>query len=158
MTTAEDLYDRYPEVLYHGDFRDVPVGWLDIVDQYFQVVAPLMADTGFEVVTAGDHAGGLDWMWTSRLGAMTAERHAVLDRQDILLDLRSYHTCSVCGRRPAFGWKSGSKLMSACEEHGVGERVIQPGPMTRSTRGGFVQYDASADDLVVVWQPQEDVL
>ncbi|WP_427145222.1 hypothetical protein [Rhizobium pisi] len=157
MMTAEDLYDRYPEVLYPGDLRDVPPGWLGIIDQYFAVVAPVMTDTGYEVVTAKDYAGGLDWMWTSRLGAMTAERHTVLDRQDSLLDLRSYHTCSTCGRRPAFGWKSGRKIATACEGHGVGERIVREAPMTRSTRDGFVQYDPTIDDLVVVWQPAEDV-
>lgn len=50
MITAEDLYARFPEVLYTGDLRDVPAGWMDIVDRYFQVVSPIMRDTGFEVV------------------------------------------------------------------------------------------------------------
>ncbi|NKQ73406.1 hypothetical protein C3Y89_24180 [Rhizobium sp. UPM1132] len=155
MTTAEELYSKYPEVLLSGDLRDVPVGWLGIVHQYLSVVAPIMADTGYEVVTAKEHAGGLDWMWTSMLGPMTPERHAVIDREDTLLDLRSYHTCSTCGR-PATGWKSGRKIMTACEEHGVGDRIERDAPMTRSTRKGIVQYDPAVDDLVVVWDPMEE--
>ncbi|MGO6692539.1 hypothetical protein ACCS54_18715 [Rhizobium johnstonii] len=154
--TAEEIYDRYPEVLYPGDLKGVPTGWLGIIDQYFQIVAPIMEDTGFELVTAREYGGGLDWTWTSMLGAMTHERHAVLDREDTLLELRSYHTCPVCGRRPAFGWQSGRKIATACEEHGVGERIEREAPMTRSTRAGFVQYAIAADDLVVVWTPKEE--
>ncbi len=153
--TAEELYTRYPQALYPGDLRDVPAGWLGIVDQYFEVVAPMMVGTGFEVVTAKQRSGGLDWMWTSALGSMTPERHASMDREDTLLDLRSYYTCPTCGRRPAFGWKVGRKVLTACEVHAVGERIERPAPMTRSTRGGFVQYDPVADDLVIVWKPEE---
>ncbi|MBY5873757.1 hypothetical protein HFN53_17200 [Rhizobium leguminosarum] len=149
MTTVEDLYDRYPEVLYPGDLRDVPTGWLDIVDKYLEVVSPAMGDTGYEVVTASECAGGLDWTWTSPLSAMTEERHRVMDEQDVLLSLRSYHTCRECGR-PGSGWASGRTILTACGEHGVGERILDRKPLMRRTPYGVVHYDAAADKLVVV--------
>lgn len=122
MTTAEDLYARHPEALYPGDLRDVPSGWLDIVDEYFAVVAPLMADTGFEVVTASEYDGGLDLTWTSLLDAMTEDRHRVMDEQDALLVQRSRQTCRKCGRA-GVRWASGQVIVTACDEHGVGERI-----------------------------------
>ncbi|WP_246798725.1 hypothetical protein [Rhizobium leguminosarum] len=149
MTTVEELYDRYPDVLYPGDLRDVPPGWMDIVDKYFEVVSPLMTDTGYEVVTASECAGGLDWTWTSPLSAMTEERHQVMDREDILLTLRSYHTCRECGR-PGSGWASGRRIVTTCEEHGVGERILDRKPLMRRTAHGVVRYDAVADQLVAV--------
>lgn len=149
MITADELRDRYQEVLLPGDLRDVPPGWLGIVDRYFQVVAPVMADTGYEVVTASECAGGLDWTWTSPLGAMTEERHRVVDREDVLLELRSYHTCRECGR-PGFGWASGRTILTACGEHGVGERVVDRKPLMRRTSRGVVRYDVAADQLVEV--------
>ncbi|WSH00275.1 hypothetical protein U8P71_17115 [Rhizobium ruizarguesonis] len=154
MTTAEDLYARYQEALYPGDLRDVPPGWMDIVDRYFEVVAPLMADTGYEVVTASELAGGLDWTWTSPLSCMTEKRHQTMDEQDVLLELRSYHTCSACGR-PGVGWASGRTIVTACEEHGVGERIVGGKPLVRRTPHGVVRYDAAVDGLVAV--PPEDV-
>ncbi|MBP2445148.1 hypothetical protein [Rhizobium leguminosarum] len=153
MMTAEDLYARYPEVLYPDDLRDVPVGWLGIVDKYLQVVAPVMKDTGFEVVTAKEYGGGLDWTWTSALGAMTAERHGITLQQDLLLELRSYHTCSTCGRH-GFGWAWGRKIVTACEEHGIGERIVDRKPLMRRTPHGVVRYDVAVDQLVAV-DPEE---
>ncbi|MBY5329551.1 hypothetical protein [Rhizobium leguminosarum] len=149
MTTAEELSERYPEVLYPGDLKDVPPGWLDIVDRYFAVVSPLMKDSGYEVVTAAELAGGLDWMWTSPLSAMTAERHRVVDREDVLLELRSYHTCSTCGR-PGVGWTTGKTIVTRCEEHSGGERVVDGKPLMRRTPHGVVRYDVAADQLVDV--------
>ncbi|MGO8083519.1 hypothetical protein [Rhizobium leguminosarum] len=151
MTNADDLYARYPEVLYPGDLRDVPSGWLGIVDQYFQVVSPLMTDTGYEVVTAAECAGGLDWMWTSPLSSMTEERHRAMDREDVLLELRSYHMCSACGQ-PGKGWKSGKTIVTRCEAHGVGERVVDSKPLQRRTPHGVVRYDETTDQLVEVDQ------
>ena len=152
--TKEELYARYQEVLLPGDLDNVSAGWMGIIDQYFAVVAPLMHDTGYEVVWAKEVGGGLDWTWTSRLGAMTAERHEIMDHQDTLLDLRSYHTCRVCGQ-PGVGYKADDgTIQTACEEHGMGTRITErKTPFVRTTRDGFVQYDAAADDLVVVWHP-----
>ncbi|MBY5318224.1 hypothetical protein [Rhizobium leguminosarum] len=149
MTTVEELYDLYPDVLYPGDLKDVPTGWLGIVDCYFAVVGPLMADTGYEVVTARECAGGLDWTWTSPLSSMTEERHQTMDEQDVLLELRSYHTCRVCGGR-GFGWAAGRKILTTCEEHGVGERIVDQKQLARRTLHGVVRYDAAADELIVV--------
>lgn len=151
MITAEDLYARFPEILYPGDLRDVPAGWMDIVDRYFQVISPIMRDTGFEVVTAAECEGGLDWTWTSPLSSMTEERHRTVDREGVLLELRSYHTCRVCGGF-GFGWASGSKILTACDEHGVGERIVDRQPLQRRTPHGVVSYDETTDQLVEVDQ------
>ncbi|CAN7232511.1 hypothetical protein LJR098_000825 [Rhizobium sp. LjRoot98] len=147
MMTAEHLYSKYPEVLYAGDLRDVPLGWLDIVDRYFQVVATIMEGTGYEVVTAKEYQGGLDWMWTSPVSAITSECHQVMDREDVLLELRSFHTCRVCGL-PGFGWASGRTITTACEEHGVGKLIIARQPLVRRLSDGAVRYDEAADQLV----------
>lgn len=149
MATAEELCTRYPDVLYPGDLRDVPQGWFGIVDKYLEVVALLMKDTGYEVVSASERAGGLDWMWTSPLSTITEELHRVVEGQSILLELRSYHTCRICGR-PGFGWATGRSIITACEQHGVGDRIVNGRPLRRRTPHGVVLYDVVADQLADV--------
>jgi len=156
MITADELCSKYPEVLHPSALKDVPKGWLGIVERYFEVVAPVMEGAGYELVTAKELHGGIDWTWTSPMSSLTEAMHNATIREDVLLELRSYHTCRECGR-PASGWKSGRRVITACESHGVGERLAeQQASIVRSLPDGFVRYDVDADALIAVEHPAGD--
>lgn len=157
MKTWEELKARYPRLIPAGFGFQCEIGWMGILDAYFEVVDREMPETAtYDLRQVKEKLGTLR-IYDSSYGETLSSVRAVTDTHR-LAEARSLHTCESCGQRGRFR-KRRSYLTVTCDEHAFrnGALALAQEPEQRDCRqtaGGWIDYDPDVDAFVPTEAPE----
>lgn len=97
MMTFDDLKAKYPRLLRPTFQFECGIGWIGILDSYFEVLDREMPEGAvYSLRQVKEKLGSLR-IYDSSYGETTASAKAVTDAH-ALAEARSYYTCEVCGK------------------------------------------------------------
>lgn len=172
------LIRKHPRLLrpkLHG--WEIDVGWVGIVDQYFDVVDRVLPDdVGFDVVQIKEKFGGLrlycqpvfpqiktrqtddDAIASHQTRKLEPWEHE-LQMAKVLAEQRSYYTCERCGQPGRLRVRDGF-YFTACDVHATTDGqiadVVDKQPIIRID-GRRLNYDPNQDEMIEVEPVFEEV-
>lgn len=149
MESWSDLKAKYPSLIPSRFGFECELGWLKILDRYFEVVdRELPEEAVYELRQVKEKLGGIriyDHSDATAASVPIREAHA-------LAEARAFHTCEYCGRPGVWSNRRGY-LTTVCEEHAIRDGIraepCEAEPYTyRDENGTWWTYDVEADALV----------
>lgn len=157
MKTWDELKAKYPRLIPAKFGFQCEIGWLWILDRYFEVVDREMPESAtYDLRQVKEKLGSLR-IYDSSHGETLSSVRAVTDAH-ALAEARSLHTCEYCGRRGRFRKRRGY-LTVTCDDDAYqnGAMAIpeEPEPRDyRQTSDGWIVYDPDADAFVESEPPE----
>ena len=151
------LKAKYPDLIPDHFGFECFDGWLQILDDFFAVVATELPEgKTFRLRQVKEKMGGLRIYYDLDVDDLTT-----IDVASDVAIARSYRTCEICGKRGHFS-KRGGLLTVVCEEHQVddhGRRAVPQEPEAeyyrRPNRETWQRFDYEAN-VFVPCDPPED--
>lgn len=117
MKSWDDLKAKYPHLIPARFGFQCEIGWIDILDKYFEVVNREMPPTAtYEIGQIKEKLGSLR-IYDSSYGETLSSVRAVTDAH-ALAEARSFYTCEYCGKHGVWSNRRGY-LTTVCEDHAV---------------------------------------
>lgn len=156
---------------------EIDVGWISLVDQYFDVVDRVVPDdVGFDVVQIKEKFGGLRLYCQPvypQIKTRQTDDDAIVSHQTrklepwehelqmakVLAEQRSYYTCERCGQAGRLRVRDGF-YFTACDVHATKDRQIADVDDNQSIiriDGRRLKYDANKDEMIEVERIFEEV-
>jgi hypothetical protein len=157
MMTFDDLKEKYPRLIPTRFGFQCEVGWISILDHYFEVVDRELPDGAvYQIGQIKEKLGSLR-IYDSSYGDAWASVPAINDAHR-LAEARSLHTCEYCGQRGRLR-KRGGYLTVTCDDHAYQDGALavaeDPEPRDyRQTADGWIVYDPDVDAFVKSEAPE----
>lgn len=156
MMTFDDLRAKYPRLNLKRVGFQCEIGWIEILDAYFEVVDREMPEGAvYQIGQIKEKLGSLR-IYDSSYGEAWASVRAVTEAHR-LAEARSYHVCEYCGQPGVWSSRRGY-LTTVCEDHAVvdgyrAEPVDGDAYMYKDEAGDWYRYDPDADAFVTSEPP-----